>query len=120
MGLTHCKFSYILLFKYSSGFLSGMLGSPFGHMGLAGLAAGQFGAGMPGLGLPGMGYPYPSAQALAQVGVRMPGMVGPAGCVLLISGLNEVDTEPDHLFMLFGVYGDVLVSRFYALNLNIL
>ncbi|XP_023326580.1 polypyrimidine tract-binding protein 1 [Eurytemora carolleeae] len=90
------------------GFLSGMLGSPFGHMGLAGLAAGQFGAGMPGLGLPGMGYPYPSAQALAQVGVRMPGMVGPAGCVLLISGLNEVDTEPDHLFMLFGVYGDVL------------
>lgn len=94
-----------------------MLGSPFGHMSLAGLAAGQFGAGMPGLGLPGMGYPYPSAQALAQVGVRMPGMVGPAGCVLLISGLNEVDTEPDHLFMLFGVYGDVLVNIFFALVL---
>ncbi len=34
---------------------------------------------------------------------------GGLGCVLLVSNLNETDTEPDHLFILFGVYGDVQV-----------
>jgi len=36
---------------------------------------------------------------------------GGLGCVLLVSNLNETDTEPDHLFILFGVYGDVQVER---------
>jgi len=84
---------------------TGMLGSPFAAMGINSLA--QFG--LPGLGLPGMGYPYPGAQALAHAGVRVPGLggAGGSGCVLLVSNLNETDTEPDHLFILFGVYGDV-------------
>ena len=41
---------------------SGMLGSPFAAMGLAGLAAPQY-AGIPGLGLPAVpGYPFPGHQ----------------------------------------------------------
>ena len=49
-------------------------------------------------------------QALAQAGVRLPGMSGGnSGCVLLVSNLNETETDPDHLFILFGVYGDVQV-----------
>ena len=31
----------------------------------------------------------------------------PGGCVLLVSNLDESNTECDHLFILFGVYGDV-------------
>jgi len=87
---------------------SGMLGSPFAALGLAG-AMGQYG--LPGLGLPGLGFPYAATGALPQqAGLRMGGMgggPGGAGCVLLISNLNETETEPDHLFTLFGVYGDV-------------
>jgi len=87
--------------------LAGMLGSPFAAMGLAGLGGAQFG-GLQALGLPGMGYPFPGHQALAQAGVRLPGMSGGnSGCVLLVSNLNETETDPDHLFILFGVYGDV-------------
>jgi len=99
----------------------GMLGSPFAAMGLAGLTGlNQFTAAtaIPGtLALPGMatGFPYQAAAAAAlaaagvQPGVRMPGHTGPpgAGTVLLVSNLNETVIEPDHLFMLFGVYGDV-------------
>ena len=110
-----------------------MLGSPYAAMGLPGLnglTAAQFGAitaGIPGLGLPGMPgmpgmhpgaiSPYSPYQAAAAAlaaqqtaqGLRMPGLGGPpgAGTVLLVSNLNENTIEPDHLFMLFGVYGDV-------------
>jgi len=94
---------------------SGMLGSPFAAMGLANLAqqfgaAGQLGAaGLAGIG----GYPgglggAAQAQAMAQAAVgRYPGTGGGQGCVLLVSNMSEDQTEPDHLFILFGVYGDV-------------
>ena len=38
------------------------------------------------------------------------GAGGGQGCVLLISNMNEELTQPDHLFILFGVYGDVQVE----------
>jgi hypothetical protein len=41
---------------------------------------------------------------------------GGLGCVLLVSNLNETDTEPDHLFILFGVYGDVQVPNRYDID----
>jgi len=93
---------------------SGMLGSPFAAMGLANLAqqfgaAGQLGAaGLAGIGgYPGIGGAA-QAQAIAQAAVgRYPGSGGGQGCVLLVSNMSEDQTEPDHLFILFGVYGDV-------------
>jgi len=93
---------------------SGMLGSPFAAMGLANLAqqfgaAGQLGAaGLAGIGgYPGLGGTA-QAQAMAQAAVgRYPGSGGGQGCVLLVSNMSEDQTEPDHLFILFGVYGDV-------------
>eukprot|EP00092_Neocalanus_flemingeri_P022377 GFUD01024270.1.p1 GENE.GFUD01024270.1~~GFUD01024270.1.p1 ORF type:complete len:556 (+),score=138.32 GFUD01024270.1:226-1893(+) len=93
---------------------SGMLGSPFAAMGLANLAqqfgaAGQLGAaGLAGIGgYPGLGGAA-QAQAMAQAAVgRYPGGGGGQGCVLLVSNMSEDQTEPDHLFILFGVYGDV-------------
>ena len=98
---------------------TGMLGSPFA-MGLAANLAGQFGAagltgaaGLAGIGGFPMGAPGPTAQALAQAGVRFPGTSTGQGCVLLVSNLDETQTECDHLFILFGVYGDVQVC-FYV------
>jgi len=93
---------------------TGMLGSPFAAMGLANLAqqfgaAGQLGAaGLAGIagGYPGIGGAA-QAQAIAQAAAgRYPGQGG-QGCVLLVSNMSEDQTEPDHLFILFGVYGDV-------------
>ena len=91
---------------------SGMLGSLFAAMGLANLAqqfgaAGQLGAaGLAGIGgYPGLGR---TAQTQAAVG-RYPGSVGWQGCVLLVSNMNEDQTKPDHLFILFGVCGVVQV-----------
>jgi hypothetical protein len=90
----------------------GMLGSPFAAMGLANLAQ-QFGsgAGLPAAaGLAGIGgYPGLSGSpALTQSGLRFPGSTTTgAGCVLLVSNMSETETECDHLFILFGVYGDV-------------
>ena len=97
---------------------SGMLGSPFAAMGLANLAqqfgaAGQLGhAGLAGIGgYPGLGGAA-QAQAMAQAAVgRYPGGGGGQGCVLLVSNMSEDQTEPDHLFILFGVYGDVQVCH---------
>merc|ERR1712088_736717 len=90
----------------------GMLGSPFAAMGLANLAQ-QFGSGggLPAAaGLAGIGgYPGLSGSpALTQSGLRFPGSTTTgAGCVLLVSNMSETETECDHLFILFGVYGDV-------------
>lgn len=105
----------------------GMLGSPFAAMGLAGLA-GHFGglptaASLAALGFPGGGHMGMSSQAAAalaavahhQAAVRGGGAGGGLGCVLLVSNLCETETEPDHLFILFGVYGDVLVRKFHFL-----
>ena len=103
----------------------GMLGSPFAAMGLAGLA-GHFGGLPTAASLAALGFPgghhlggvtgHQAAAALAavahhQAAVRGGGAPGGGGlgCVLLVSNLNETDTEPDHLFILFGVYGDVQV-----------
>lgn len=99
---------------------AGMLGSPFAAMGLAGLT-GHFG-GLP-TSLASLGFPgglggvssQQAAAALAAVAhhhqaaaaVRGGAGGGGLGCVLLVSNLNETETEPDHLFILFGVYGDV-------------
>ena len=44
-----------------------------------------------------------AANALAAVG----GANISGGCVLLVSNLDDSNTECDHLFILFGVYGDV-------------
>merc|ERR1719270_1640786 len=92
---------------------SGMLGSPFAALGLANLAN-QFGAAGQLAGLAAIGG-YPSgiggaaqAQAIAQAALgKYSGAGGGQGCVLLISNMNEDLTQPDHLFILFGVYGDV-------------
>jgi polypyrimidine tract-binding protein 1 len=105
----------------------GMLGSPFGvNMGLNHLqAAAQYGnnhamssaaaaASMSGLtGYPlgsnngGGGGHHNGPSAFGQAGIRFPGAPAGTGCVLLVSNLEENTTECDHLFTLFGVYGDV-------------
>lgn len=81
-------------------------GNPFGQPGLRLGAAG--GGGMPA---------HLSAAAAAAAG-SIPGLncpmnggltggAGGAGSVLLVSNLDETLTECEHLFILFGVYGDV-------------
>ena len=104
---------------------SGMLGTPFAALGLANLAN-QFGAagqlaglaaigGYPGSGLGGAAQ----AQAIAQAALgKYSGAGGGQGCVLLISNMNEELTQPDHLFILFGVYGDVQVSLLLIVPTN--
>ena len=94
---------------------SGMLGTPFAALGLANLAN-QFGAAGQLAGLAAIGG-YPTglggaaqAQAIAQAALGKYSGGGGHGCVLLISNMNEELTQPDHLFILFGVYGDVQVS----------
>ena len=94
---------------------SGMLGTPFAALGLANLAN-QFGAAGQLAGLAAIGG-YPSglggaaqAQAIAQAALGKYSGGGGQGCVLLISNMNEELTQPDHLFILFGVYGDVQVG----------
>jgi len=85
--------------------VSGAGGSPFGQAGL------RLGAG----GATATGLPAHLASAAAQSG-GMPGVslglngtlgVTGSGSVLLVSNLDENLTECDHLFILFGVYGDV-------------
>ncbi len=110
----------------------GMLGSPFNPvtaMGLAAnpLTAASYGnpntltsaaaaAGMTGLpGFPlnsnnsggGGGAGSHGHSSFGQTGMRFPGATPGTGCVLLVSNLDDGQTECDHLFILFGVYGDV-------------
>ena len=64
-------------------------------------------------------YPVPDSTLYLtvpsqQTGLRFPGSAGAgAGCVLLVSNMSETETECDHLFILFGVYGDVQVMAPY-------
>eukprot|EP00043_Microstomoeca_roanoka_P011741 m.110998 g.110998 ORF g.110998 m.110998 type:complete len:491 (-) comp15280_c2_seq2:1020-2492(-) len=69
--------------------------------GVPGLAP-QMGQMQPGMGM-GMGMGV-------NAGMQMtPGLAGGVpGCVVLVSNLNPNTIQPDHLFMLCGVYGDVL------------
>ncbi len=104
----------------------GVLGSPFSAMGLANpltaAAAGAYGSpnalsaagmgGLPGFALGGPGgggggAPGGGPQAFGQSGLRFPGSPSGTGCVLLVSNLDDTQTECDHLFTIFGVYGDV-------------
>ena len=86
--------------------LGGGAGSPFGQGGL------RFTTSAPGGGAGGISGGG-NAQSMAGLGVnsQLQAAVAAAqagtGCVLLVSNLNEDLTECDHLFILFGVYGDV-------------
>jgi len=85
--------------------LSGAGGSPFGQAGLR----------LGGAGGPATGQPAHMASAFqtgAMPGVNLGingamGMNTGTGSVLLVSNMDENLTECDHLFVLFGVYGDV-------------
>ncbi|XP_076325794.1 polypyrimidine tract-binding protein 1-like [Tachypleus tridentatus] len=86
----------------------GILASPFGPVpGLGSPLAAAYAAGALALG----GFALPptatSATALGLSGLRLPGQPM-LGCVLLVSNLNEQMVTPDALFILFGVYGDVV------------
>ncbi|XP_022246147.1 polypyrimidine tract-binding protein 1-like isoform X2 [Limulus polyphemus] len=86
----------------------GILASPFGPVpGLGSPLAAAYAAGALALG----GFALPptatSATALGLSGLRLPGQPM-LGCVLLVSNLNEQMVTPDALFILFGVYGDVI------------
>jgi len=93
----------------------------FSHLANAAAAGGQMfgqsGAGglrfTPGVGVAGqLGGAAGGATAanpmagIAAAAAGHPGALG-TGCVLLVSNLDEHATECDHLFILFGVYGDV-------------
>merc|ERR1719411_257440 len=82
------------------GFPLGAGGSPFGQAGL------RLGAGATA-GLPG--HLTGTTGAIPGVNLGLNGAlgVGGTGSVLLVSNLDENLTECDHLFILFGVYGDV-------------
>lgn len=97
----------------------GLVGSPFSAaMGLAnplGGGAGGYGSpnGMNSGNMSGIsGFPLGggsnSPQSFGgQSGMRYGGGASSTGSVLLVSNLDEDQTECDHLFTLFGVYGDV-------------
>jgi polypyrimidine tract-binding protein 1 len=62
----------------------------------------------PSLGI--AGFPLGVVSAFAQAGLGFPFLATtgpPSGKVLLVSNLNEKMIECEHLFILFGVYGDV-------------
>jgi len=82
------------------GFPLGAGGTPFGQAGL------RLGAGATA-GLPG--HLTGTTAAIPGVNLGLNGAlgVGGTGSVLLVSNLDENLTECDHLFILFGVYGDV-------------
>ena len=87
-------------FIFNIDLLSGAGGSPFGQAGL------RLGAGAT-TGLPS--HLTSTAGAIPGVNLGLNGAlgVGGTGSVLLVSNLDENLTECDHLFILFGVYGDV-------------
>lgn len=98
-GLTAASMSGLTGFP-----LGGGGGSPFTQSALRFASAGGAGAG--GLG----GNTAASLQALGvgnQLQAAVAAAQGGSGSVLLVSNLNEDQTECDHLFTLFGVYGDV-------------
>ena len=79
-----------------------------GMTGLTGFAlGGQSGAGAGGPQAFGGAAAAMRFGNAAQSGAGQPGMGGSGGSVLLVSNLDENATECDHLFILFGVYGDV-------------
>ena len=84
--------------------VSGASGNPFGQAGLRLGAGGAAAATLPA-------HLASAAQAGTMPGVSLGlngalGVTG-TGSVLLVSNMDENLTECDHLFILFGVYGDV-------------
>ena len=109
---------------------SNMLGSPFSPIGMGLTNHLAYGSGISAPGMAGFTLAGAAAAAGGQVpfgnsGLRFaPAITGQlnasaspiaavhpgalnTGCVLLVSNLDENATECDHLFTLFGVYGDV-------------
>ena len=84
--------------------VSGASGNPFGQ---AGLRLGAGGAG--GATLPAHLASAAQAGTMPGVSLGLNGALGVTGTgsVLLVSNMDENLTECDHLFILFGVYGDV-------------
>merc|ERR1719322_2338796 len=83
------------------GFPLGAGGSPFGQTGLRLGAGANLNPATAHLASPGQ---------LPGVGLSLNGALGGvsgSGSVLLVSNLDDGQTECDHLFILFGVYGDV-------------
>jgi len=81
----------------------GMGGPHMGGPGMAGPMGGMGGGHMgPGMGLagPGPGNQYGGGPGMGFAG-------GQGQSVLLVSNLDEEQTEPENLFILFGNYGDV-------------
>jgi len=88
----------------SMGNMGGMhrgMGGPMAHPGMGGMGGGHMGGMGPGMGLagPGPGNQYGGG------GMGFGG--GGGQSVLLVSNLDEEQTDPDNLFILFGNYGDV-------------
>ena len=86
------------------------LSNPLGYGGADGAIAGMTGLpGAVGLGSGGGGA-FGGPQMGGPAGLRFGGgcaAAGVGGSVLLVSNLEESQTDVDHLFTLFGVYGDV-------------
>lgn len=84
--------------------------SPFSSLGLSSPLAASY-AGSPVSGLPVGSFGLPTLGATAGLGTgalqRLTAQTT-GTCVLLISNLDEESVNPDVLFTLFGVYGDVL------------
>jgi len=98
------------------GSAGGLVGGPFPGMTLTNpltaAAAGAYGspgglAGMGGLTGFALGSGTSGHQFGQSAGMRFPGSPSGTGCVLLVSNMEETQTDCDHLFTLFGVYGDV-------------
>ncbi|XP_013784431.2 polypyrimidine tract-binding protein 1-like isoform X2 [Limulus polyphemus] len=91
----------------------GMMGSPFaGLSSLGSPLTAAFAAAAAAGGLPLGAFALPSgtgaSTTLSLAGLGLPSPQAFGGCVLLVSNLNEEKVTPDALFILFGVYGDVV------------
>ena len=99
-GLTAANLSSLAGFAFGGG-----AGSPYAQSGLR--FAQNVVAGGGGLGNAGGSGGYGNLGVNSQLQAAVAAAQSGTGSVLLVSNLNEDLTECDHLFILFGVYGDV-------------
>ena len=99
-GLTAANLSGLAGFAFGPG-----AGSPYTQTGLR--FAQNASAAAAGLGNAGGSGAYGSLGVNSQLQAAVAAAQSGTGSVLLVSNLNEDLTECDHLFILFGVYGDV-------------